>query len=159
MNVKSKAVKVMLVVVIAAMLMAASPMQEAKVDLNGLLYQAVEAILKLAVAAIGIYGAYLLNTLQSQVQVEIGEKQYEWLKDYISQNVSAVAQNPAIAGVVTPEGLQHYVIQEASEFCVQKKLPFTDTQITGLVEAAVKMLKDSTGYSATRTLELSNDHS
>jgi len=112
--------------------------------------------LKLSVAAIVIYGAYLLNTLKSQVKVKIGEKQYEWLKDYISQNVSAVAQNPAIAGVVTHEGLQQYVIREAGGFCTQKKLPFTDTQITGLVEAAVKMLKDSTGYSASQVLQNHN---
>jgi len=156
MNDNAKAVKIMLVVVVASLLIAASPMQETGVDLNTLLYQAIEAALKLAVAAIVIYGAYLLNTLKSQVKVKIGEKQYEWLKDYISQNVSAVAQNPAIAGVVTHEGLQQYVIREAGGFCTQKKLPFTDTQITGLVEAAVKMLKDSTGYSASQVLQNHN---
>lgn len=149
MNNKNRITRITLVLIIATLLIAASPMQESKVELNALLYQAVEAVLKLAVAAIGIYGAYLLNTLQAQIKVKIGEKQYEWLKDYIRQTVHAVAQNPAIAGAVTPEGLQQYVIKEASEFCAQKQLPFTETQITGLVEAAVKMLKDSTGYSAT----------
>lgn len=153
MNNKGKAIKIILVVVIASLLVAASPMQESKVDLNGLLYQAIEAVLKLAVAAIGVYGAYLLNTLQSQVKVKIGEKQYEWLKDFIRQSVNAVAQNPAIAGIVTAEGLQKYVIQQATDFCIQKNLPFTEVQIINLVEAAVKMLKESTGYSAAKVLE------
>lgn len=152
MNNKGKAVKIMLVVVIASLLIAASPMQESKVDLNTLLYQAVEAVLKLAVAAIGVYGAYLLNTLQSQVKVKIGEKQYEWLKDYISQNVNAVAQNPAIASATTGLGLREYVVREVTAFCVKNNLPFTESQIKNLTEAAVKKLKDSTGYSATNVI-------
>jgi len=41
MNDNAKAVKIMLVVVVASLLIAASPMQETGVDLNTLLYQAI----------------------------------------------------------------------------------------------------------------------
>lgn len=150
-------------IVIAFLLMAFAPLQENQPptinDFQDLLYQLASAVVKLAVAAIGLYGSWLVKLAVDKLKTSIGEQQYNWLKSTASTIVSAIAQNPAIVGPLaelTPEKLLVYAVDKIYELCVQYKMPFTKEQIAVLVEDAVDSLKSfprgEDKYSASKML-------
>lgn len=112
----------------------------------------VAALIGVAAMFVGYYGSFYLKKLTAKAEQELGQAQFDWLKDFIYAMVHSAAQNPALAKY-TGEQLKEWVVAMATNKVIELGLPFDENDIDALVEAAVKSFKEETGWSASARLE------